>query len=168
VGKLTPQEAKESLRAPEGKLLQAIFGIQVGTAKETCLKVPPGGKGQVIDVKWIYQKDTSINHEKKVRVYILQKRKMQVGDKVAGPYALVTQQPFRGRSRRGGQRVGEMEVWALEGFGVAYILREMLTIKSDHIRARYEVLGAIVTGEPIPEPNTAQNLFDYLFKSYNP
>jgi DNA-directed RNA polymerase beta subunit len=45
VGKLTPQEAKESLRAPEGKLLQATFGIQVATARETCLKVPPGGKG---------------------------------------------------------------------------------------------------------------------------
>ncbi len=60
VGKLTPQEAEESLRAPEGKLLQAIFGIQVVTARETCLKVPPGGKGRVIDVKWIYQKDTSI------------------------------------------------------------------------------------------------------------
>nr|AND47858.1 beta subunit of RNA polymerase [Sphagnum strictum] len=306
VGKLTPQEAEESLRAPEGKLLQAIFGIQVATARETCLKVPPGGKGRVIDVKWIYQKDTSINHEKKVRVYILQKRKIQVGDKVAGrhgnkgiipkilprrdmpylqdgtpidmvlsplgvpsrmnvgqifecslglsgdfskkhyritpfderyereasrklvfselyeaskktenpwlfepenpgknrlidgrtgeifeqpvtvgkaymlklihqvddkiharssgPYALVTQQPLRGRSRRGGQRVGEMEVWALEGFGVAYILREMLTIKSDHIRARYEVLGAIVTGEPIPEPNTAPESFRLLVR----
>nr|AND47529.1 beta subunit of RNA polymerase [Sphagnum lenense] len=306
VGKLTPQEAEESLRAPEGKLLQAIFGIQVATARETCLKVPPGGKGRVIDVKWIYQKETSINHEKKVRVYILQKRKIQVGDKVAGrhgnkgiiskilprrdmpylqdgtpidmvlsplgvpsrmnvgqifecslglsgyfskkhyritpfderyereasrklvfselyeaskktenpwlfepenpgknrlidgrtgeifeqpvtvgkaymlklihqvddkiharssgPYALVTQQPLRGRSRRGGQRVGEMEVWALEGFGVAYILREMLTIKSDHIRARYEVLGAIVTGEPIPEPNTAPESFRLLVR----
>ncbi|KAH9530522.1 hypothetical protein CY35_20G008200 [Sphagnum magellanicum] len=298
VGKLTPQEAEESLRAPEGKLLQAIFGIQVATARETCLKVPPGGKGRVIDVKWIYQKDTSINHEKKVRVYILQKRKIQVGDKVvgrhgnkgiisknlprrdmpylqdgtpidmvlsplgvpsrmnagqifecslglsgyfskkhyritpfderyereasrklvfselyeaskktenpgknrlidgrtgeifeqpvtvgkaymlklihqvddkiharsSGPYALVTQQPLRGRSRRGGQRVGEMEVWALEGFGVAYILREMLTIKSDHIRARYEVLGAIVIGEPIPEPNTVPESFRLLVR----
>ncbi len=257
-------------------------------------------------MKWIYQKDTSINHEKKVRVYILQKRKIQVGDKVAGrhgnkgiiskklskqdmpylqdgtpidmvlsplgvpsqmnvgqifecslglsryfskkhyritpfdeeyereasrklvfselyeaskktknpwlfelenpeknrlidgrigeifeqlvrvgkaymlklihqvddkiharssgPYALVTQQPLRGRSRRGGQRVGEMEVWALEGFGVTYILREMLTIKSDHIRARYEVLGAIVTREPIPEPNTALESFRLLVR----
>jgi DNA-directed RNA polymerase subunit beta len=48
-----------------------------------------------------------------------------------------------------------MEVWALEGFGVAYILQEMLTTKSDHIQARYEVLGAILTGKPIPKPNNS-------------
>ncbi|KAF9613446.1 hypothetical protein IFM89_008293 [Coptis chinensis] len=53
-----------------------------------------------------------------------------------GHYTLVTQQPLRGRAKQGGQRVGEMEVWALEGFGVAHILQEMLTYKSDHIRAR--------------------------------
>jgi len=92
----------------------------------------------------------------------------QVDDKIharsSGPYALVTQQPLRGRSRRGGQRVGEMEVWALEGFGVAYILQEMLTIKSDHIKARYEVLGAIVTGEPIPKPETAPESFKLLVR----
>ncbi|KAL8477363.1 hypothetical protein ACS0TY_029604 [Phlomoides rotata] len=64
----------------------------------------------------------------------------QVDDKIhgrsSGHYALVTQQPLRGRAKQGGQRVGEMEVWALEGFGVAHILQEMLTYKSDHIRAR--------------------------------
>nr|YP_009629045.1 RpoB [Lewinskya incana]QBX99190.1 RpoB [Lewinskya incana] len=306
VGKLTPQETEDSLRAPEGKLLQAIFGIQVATAKETCLKVPSGGKGRVIDVRWISKKENSTNYEKIIHIYIAQKRKIQVGDKVAGrhgnkgiiskilprqdmpylqdgtpidmvlsplgvpsrmnvgqifecllglaghflkrhyritpfderyereasrklifselykastktgnpwlfetenpgkshlidgrtgeifeqsvtvgkaymlklihqvddkiharssgPYALVTQQPLRGRSRHGGQRVGEMEVWALEGFGVAYILQEMLTIKSDHIYARYEVLGAIITGEPIPKPSTAPESFRLLVR----
>ncbi|KAK5825865.1 hypothetical protein PVK06_020738 [Gossypium arboreum] len=59
----------------------------------------------------------------------------------SGHYALVTQQPLRERSKQGGQRVGEMEVWALEGFGVAHILQEMLTYKSDHIRAREESEG---------------------------
>nr|YP_004376492.1 RNA polymerase beta subunit [Ptilidium ciliare var. pulcherrimum]ADK89586.1 RNA polymerase beta subunit [Ptilidium ciliare var. pulcherrimum] len=305
VGKLTPQETEETSRAPEGKLLQAIFGIQVANSKETCLKVPIGGKGRVIDVRSIYREDSS-NDAKIIHIYVSQRRKIQVGDKVAGrhgnkgiiskilprqdmpflqngtpidmilsplgvpsrmnvgqifecllglagyflnknyriipfderyereasrklvfselyeasektvnpwlfepanpgksrlfdgrtgeifeqpittgkaymlklihqvddkiharssgPYALVTQQPLRGRSRRGGQRVGEMEVWALEGFGVAYILQEMLTIKSDHIRARYEVLGAIVTGEPIPEPKTAPESFKLLVR----
>ncbi|MBA0713917.1 hypothetical protein Golax_012918, partial [Gossypium laxum] len=64
----------------------------------------------------------------------------QVDDKIhghsGGHYALVTQQPLRGRSKQGGEQVGEMEVWALERFGVAHILQEMLTYKSDHIRAR--------------------------------
>ena len=76
-----------------------------------------------------------------------------VDDKIharsTGPYALVTQQPLRGRSKRGGQRVGEMEVWALEGFGVAYILQEMLTIKSDDIKGRTSSFGSILNNKPI-------------------
>ncbi|GAB2283083.1 DNA-directed RNA polymerase subunit beta' [Dionaea muscipula] len=81
----------------------------------------------------------------------------QVDDKFhgrsSGPYALVTQQPLRGRSKQGGQRVGEMEVWALEGFGLAHILQEMLTYKSDHIRARREIPRTILIGGTIPKPN---------------
>ncbi|KAG5576161.1 hypothetical protein H5410_056295 [Solanum commersonii] len=68
----------------------------------------------------------------------------QVDDKIhgrsKGHYALVTQQPLRGRAKQGDKWVGEMEVWALEGFGVAHILQEMLTYKSDHIRARQKYL----------------------------
>ncbi|KAL2224866.1 UNVERIFIED_CONTAM: DNA-directed RNA polymerase subunit beta, partial [Sesamum indicum] len=76
-----------------------------------------------------------------------------------GHYALVTQQPLRGRAKQGGQRVGEMEVWALEGFGVAHILQEMLTYKSDHIRARQEVLGTTIVGGTIPNPEDAPESF---------
>ena len=83
VGKLTPQETEETLRAPEGKLLQAIFGIQVANSKETCLKVPIGGKGRVIDVRSIFREDSS-NDTKIIHVYVLQKRKIQIGDKIAG------------------------------------------------------------------------------------
>nr|WRY72240.1 RNA polymerase beta subunit [Sclerocactus unguispinus] len=78
----------------------------------------------------------------------------QVDDKIygrsSGHYALVTQQPLRGRARQGGQRVGEMEVWALEGFGVAHILQEMLTYKSDHVKAREEVFNTTIFGGTIP------------------
>lgn len=66
-----------------------------------------------------------------------------------GPYSLVTQQPLRGRSKRGGQRVGEMEVWALEGFGAAYILQELLTVKSDDIKGRNRVSRAIFNNIPL-------------------
>ncbi|KAF8406599.1 hypothetical protein HHK36_008687 [Tetracentron sinense] len=87
----------------------------------------------------------------------------QVDDKIhgrsSGHYALVTQQPLRGRAKQGGQRVGEMEVWALEGFGVAHILQEMLTYKSDHIRARQEVLGTTIIGGTIPNPEDAPESF---------
>lgn len=71
---------------------------------------------------------------------------------------------MKGRSRQGGQRVGEMEVWALEGLGVSYILQEMLTIKSDHIQARYQVLSSIITGKPISKPDTAPESFRLLVR----
>nr|QXO90639.1 RNA polymerase beta subunit [Pyrrosia assimilis] len=306
VGKLTPQEGTDSSRAPEGRLLQAIFGIQLINARESCLKVPTGGRGRVIDVRWVYPEDDTSNDLEVIHIYILQKRKIQVGDKIAGrhgnkgivskilprqdmpylqdgtpvdmilsplgvpsrmnvgqifecllglagefskthyrivpfderyereasrklvlaelcrasaithnpwlfepdhpgksrlidgrtgesfvqpitigkgymmklihqvddkihsrssgPYALVTQQPLKGRSRRGGQRVGEMEVWALEGFGVSYTSQEMLTIKSDHIQARYKVLSAIMTGKPVSKPNTVPESFRLLVR----
>ena len=66
-----------------------------------------------------------------------------------GPYALVTQQPIRGRSNRGGQRLGEMEVWALEGFGAAYTLQELLTVKADDKKGREQVMDAILHNRPI-------------------
>nr|ULD67514.1 RNA polymerase beta subunit [Paris mairei] len=310
VGKLTPQTANESSDAPEDRLLRAILGIQVSTAKETSLKLPisVGGRGRVIDVRWIQKKkkgDSSYNSEI-IRVYISQKREIKVGDKVAGRhgnkgiiskilprqdmpylqdgttvdmvfnplgvpsrmnvgqifecslglagdllkrhyriapfderyeqdssrklvfpelyeaskqtknpwvfepeypgksrifdgrtgdpfeqpvligksyilklihqvddkihgrssghYTLVTQQPLRGRAKQGGQRVGEMEVWALEGFGVAHILQEMLTYKSDHIRTRQEVLGATIIGGTLPNPEDAPESFRLLVR----
>nr|YP_010977009.1 RNA polymerase beta subunit [Zantedeschia elliottiana]WNZ34158.1 RNA polymerase beta subunit [Zantedeschia elliottiana] len=306
VGKLTPQTVNESSYAPEDRLLRAILGIQVSTAKETSLKLPIGGRGRVVDVRWIQQKGDSDYNPEMIRVYISQKREIKVGDKVAGRhgnkgiiskilprqdmpylqdgtpvdmvfsplgvpsrmnvgqifecslglagdllnrhyriapfderyeqeasrklvfselyeaskqtknpwvfepeypgksqifdgrtgdpfeqpvligksyilklihqvddkihgrssghYALVTQQPLRGRAKQGGQRVGEMEVWALEGFGVAHILQEMLTYKSDHIRARQEVLGTTIRGGTISYPEDAPESFRLLVR----
>jgi DNA-directed RNA polymerase subunit beta len=69
-----------------------------------------------------------------------------------GPYSLITQQPLGGKAQGGGQRLGEMEVWALEGYGAAYTLREMLTFKADDIRGRGLAFDAIIKKEPIPEP----------------
>jgi DNA-directed RNA polymerase subunit beta len=68
-----------------------------------------------------------------------------------GPYSLVTQQPLGGKARFGGQRFGEMEVWALEAYGAAHSLQEMLTVKSDDVQGRVEVYESIVKGEPVKE-----------------
>jgi DNA-directed RNA polymerase subunit beta len=80
-----------------------------------------------------------------------------VEDKVharsTGPYSLVTQQPLGGKAQFGGQRFGEMEVWALEAYGAAYCLQEMLTIKSDDVQGRVNAYESIVKGEPIEEPS---------------
>ena len=70
--------------------------------------------------------------------------------RATGPYSLVTQQPLGGKAQHGGQRFGEMEVWALEGFGAAYTLKELLTIKSDDMQGRNDTLNAIVKGQSIP------------------
>jgi len=70
-----------------------------------------------------------------------------------GPYSLITQQPLGGKAQFGGQRFGEMEVWALEGYGAAYILQEMLTVKSDDVPGRAATYEAILKGEEIKPPN---------------
>ena len=80
-----------------------------------------------------------------------------------GPYSLVTQQPLGGKAQFGGQRFGEMEVWALEAYGAAYILQEILTVKSDDVVGRVRAYEAIVKGENIPEPGIPES-FKVLIK----
>nr|AUT83621.1 RNA polymerase beta subunit [Geranium pusillum] len=300
VGKLTPQQAEDL--SPADQFVDAVFGTQLATLRETCLKLPRGGRGRVIDVRWI----RSNPKRERIRVYISQKREIKVGDKVAGrhgnkgiiskilprqdmpylqdgkpidmvfnplgvpsrmnvgqifecslglagvlldrhyrvapfderyeqeasrklvfselheaskqtgnpwvfepeypgksrifdgrtgdpfeqpvivgqpyilklihqvddkihgrsdgPYASVTQQPVRGRAKRGGQRVGEMEVWALEGFGVAHILQEMLTYKSDHLRTRDKIFDTTIVGGEMPKAEDAPESFRLLVR----
>ncbi|MDD2433011.1 MAG: DNA-directed RNA polymerase subunit beta, partial [Clostridia bacterium] len=90
-----------------------------------------------------------------------------VDDKIharsTGPYSLVTQQPLGGKAQFGGQRFGEMEVWALEAYGAAYTLQEMLTVKSDDIVGRVKTYEAIVKGDNVPEPGVPES-FKVLIK----
>jgi len=92
-----------------------------------------------------------------------------VEDKVharsTGPYSLVSQQPLGGKAQFGGQRFGEMEVWALEAYGAAYTLQEMLTVKSDDVQGRVKTYEAIVKGEPIEEPSIPAS-FRVLVKEF--
>ena len=77
--------------------------------------------------------------------------------RATGPYSLITQQPLGGKAQQGGQRFGEMEVWALEGFGAAFTLKELLTIKSDDMQGRNETLNAIVKGQVIPKSGVPES-----------
>ena len=90
-----------------------------------------------------------------------------VDDKIharsTGPYSMITQQPLGGKAQFGGQRFGEMEVWALEAYGSAYCLQELLTIKSDDVLGRVKVYEAIVKGDNIPEPGVPES-FKVLMK----
>ena len=90
-----------------------------------------------------------------------------VDDKIharsTGPYSLVTQQPLGGKAQFGGQRFGEMEVWALEAYGAAYTLQEILTVKSDDVVGRVKTYEAIVKGENVPDPGIPES-FKVLVK----
>ncbi|WP_119072487.1 DNA-directed RNA polymerase subunit beta [Aggregatilinea lenta] len=114
--------------------------------------VPVFGKQRLYDGK------TGESFDQSVTVGIIHMLKLAhlVEDKVharsTGPYSLVTQQPLGGKAQFGGQRFGEMEVWALEAYGAAHTLQEMLTVKSDDVQGRVKTYEAIVKGEPIEEP----------------
>ena len=100
------------------------------------------------------------------RVYILKLLHL-VDDKIharsTGPYSMITQQPLGGKAQFGGQRFGEMECWAMQAYGAAYALQELLTIKSDDVLGRVKVYEAIVKGENIPEPGIPES-FKVLIK----
>ena len=123
----------------------------------------PDGKADLYDGR------TGKQFDKRVTVgfiYIL-KLSHLVADKIharsIGPYSLVTQQPLGGKAQFGGQRFGEMEVWALEAYGSAYTLQEMLTVKSDDVAGRSKIYEAIVKGENPPEPGVPES-FNVLVK----
>jgi DNA-directed RNA polymerase subunit beta len=136
-------------RTPEKKLWERARK----TMLETGLPIPVLGKQQVRDGK------TGRPYDQPVTVGIMSIMKLHhlVEDKVharsTGPYSLVSQQPLGGKAQFGGQRFGEMEVWALEAYGAAYTLQEMLTVKSDDVQGRVKTYEAIVKGEPIEEPS---------------
>jgi DNA-directed RNA polymerase subunit beta len=100
------------------------------------------------------------------RIYIM-KLSHLVDDKIharsIGPYSLITQQPLGGKAQFGGQRFGEMEVWALEGYGAAHVLQEILTVKSDDVSGRAKVYEAIVKGDNLPEANVPES-FNVLIR----
>ena len=114
--------------------------------------LPEDGKIQLYDGR------TGLPFENKTNVGVMYMLKLDhmVEDKIharsIGTYALITQQPLSGKSQLGGQRFGEMEVWALEAYGASRLLQEMLTVKSDDVEGRIKTYEAVVKGEPIPEP----------------
>ena len=119
--------------------------------------MPEDGKTTVIDGRTGEVFDSRIS----VGIMYMIKLAHMVDDKLharsVGPYSLVTQQPLGGKAQNGGQRFGEMEVWALEGYGAAYTLREILTVKSDDVVGRVKTYEAIVKGEKLPEPGLPES-----------
>ena len=152
-----------------GKLLgfQAITPVFDGASEDDINKVladaglPKHGKAQLFDGRTgePLEQETTVGY-----IYMLKLHHL-VDDKVharsTGPYSLITQQPLGGKARFGGQRFGEMEVWALEAYGAAYILQELLTVKSDDVEGRTKIYESMVKGENTLEAGTPAS-FDVL------
>jgi DNA-directed RNA polymerase subunit beta len=130
-----------------------VLEVAQEVMREKGVPMPILGKQTLRDGK------TGLPYDQPVTVGVMTILKLHhlVEDKVharsTGPYSLVTQQPLGGKAQFGGQRFGEMEVWALEAYGAAYTLQEMLTVKSDDVQGRVNTYEAIVKGEPIEEPS---------------
>ncbi len=133
----------------------ALSGATEDQIKEELKKagLPESGKVKLYDGRTSEPFDQAVT----VGIKYMMKLNHLVEDKIhmrsIGPYSLITQQPLGGKAQFGGQRFGEMEVWALEGYGAAHTLQEMLTIKSDDVLGRSAAYEAIIKGEPIKSPN---------------
>ncbi|TXI09720.1 MAG: DNA-directed RNA polymerase subunit beta, partial [Polynucleobacter sp.] len=131
-GGATPDEIKTELRA-------------AGLPEDGQVQLYDGQTGEAFEQK------TAMGYMYMIKLHHMVEDKVHA--RAIGPYSLITQQPLGGKAQSGGQRFGEMEVWALEGYGAAHVLREMLTIKSADILGRSSAFDSIIKGEKIQEPN---------------
>jgi DNA-directed RNA polymerase subunit beta len=155
--KLTPFDemhgAEASRQLVHGKLMEACT-----TLGQDWLFAPEHpGKITVIDGRTGDPFDHPITVGKAYMLKLVHLVDDKIHARSTGPYSLVTQQPLGGKAQQGGQRFGEMEVWALEAYGSAYTLQELLTVKSDDMQGRNEALNAIVKGKAIPRPGTPES-----------
>ncbi len=162
----TSEEILEAMRKPALARLLTDKDAPLGPAVEELLKsagLTPFGKARLRDGRTGEEFDSDVTVG---QIYML-KLSHLVDDKIharsLGPYSLVTQQPLAGKAQFGGQRFGEMEVWALEAYGAAHTLQEMLTVKSDDVNGRSKVYEAIVKGNNMSEPGTPES-FNVLVK----
>ena len=138
-------------------MYQQLYKARCATKQKWLFQPESPGKSILFDGRTGYPFDQPVT----VGYPYILKLVHLVDDKIharsTGPYSLVTQQPLGGRSKHGGQRLGEMEVWALEGFGAAYTLQELLTIKSDDMRGRNLAFMSIIRGNLLPKPGVPES-----------
>jgi len=142
----TEAEIRAMLQLAYPEALAKRIGL---TPTRTQVQLYDGRTGDAFD------RPTTVGYMHMLKLHHLVDDKMHA--RSTGPYSLVTQQPLGGKAQQGGQRLGEMEVWALEAYGAAYTLQELLTVKSDDMQGRNEALNAIVKGKPIPRPGTPES-----------
>ena len=146
------QNSPQGIELEESLEIRNLFEIADQVMFETGRPVPHYGKQTLYDGRTgeAFDRHVAVGYVHMLKLAHLVEDKAHA--RSTGPYSLVTQQPLGGKAQFGGQRFGEMEVWALEAYGAAYILQEMLTVKSDDVLGRVKTYESIVKGEPIEEP----------------
>jgi DNA-directed RNA polymerase subunit beta len=155
--KVLPFDEMHGDEVSRGFVYQQLYRARCATRQKWVFRPESPGKSILFDGRTGYPFDQPVT----VGYPYILKLVHLVDDKIharsTGPYSLVTQQPLGGRSKHGGQRLGEMEVWALEGFGAAYTLQELLTIKSDDMRGRNLAFMSIIRGNLLPKPGVPES-----------
>ena len=155
--KILPFDEMHGDEVSRGFVYQQLYKARCATKQKWLFQPASPGKSILFDGRTGYPFDQPVT----VGYPYILKLVHLVDDKIharsTGPYSLVTQQPLGGRSKHGGQRLGEMEVWALEGFGAAYTLQELLTIKSDDMRGRNLAFMSIIRGNLLPKPGVPES-----------
>jgi DNA-directed RNA polymerase subunit beta len=155
--KVLPFDEMHGEEVSRGFVYQQLYKARCATKQKWLFQPESPGKSILFDGRTGYPFDQPVT----VGYPYILKLVHLVDDKIharsTGPYSLVTQQPLGGRSKHGGQRLGEMEVWALEGFGAAYTLQELLTIKSDDMRGRNLAFMSIIRGNLLPKPGVPES-----------
>ncbi|MDE2636853.1 MAG: DNA-directed RNA polymerase subunit beta [Chloroflexota bacterium] len=145
-------QARDEVELSKELSARELFAIADRVMFETNIPVPHYGKHTLYDGRTgePFDRHVAVGYVHMLKLAHLVEDKAHA--RSTGPYSLVTQQPLGGKAQFGGQRFGEMEVWALEAYGAAHILQEMLTVKSDDVQGRVKTYESIVKGEPIEEP----------------
>lgn len=143
-------------KIPENVVLKEL--VEAGYPESGKMKLVDGRTGEYFD------SDIVVGETYILKLVHMSEEKIHA--RSTGPYSLITQQPLGGKAQFGGQRFGEMEVWALESYGAAHVLKEMLTIKSDDLIGRTQSYGAIIQGEDIPD-STVPETFKLLIRQLN-
>ena len=155
--KITPFDEMHGAEASRTTVHGKLAAAQAHSGKDWLFDQAQPGKLEVFDGRTGEAFDQPVTVGKAYMLKLVHLVDDKIHARSTGPYSLVTQQPLGGKAQQGGQRFGEMEVWALEAFGAAYTLQELLTVKSDDMQGRNEALNAIVKGQAIPRPGTPES-----------
>ncbi|MBF2055804.1 MAG: DNA-directed RNA polymerase subunit beta [Cyanobacterium sp. T60_A2020_053] len=155
--KMTPFDEMYGEEASRNTVNGLLRDAAKKKGKEWVFNEDHPGKIQVYDGRSGEPFDNPVTIGKAYMLKLVHLVQHKIHARSTGPYSLVTQQPLGGKAQHGGQRFGEMEVWALEAYGAAYTLQELLTVKSDDMQGRNEALNAIVKGKSIPHPGTPES-----------